>query len=69
MNLKISLLLAIVPIMQCMTFNANDEFQSLKHPYAHKPYVYQMNDTEYVDPSQRNSTMRIVVEEEFFTNI
>ena len=69
MNLKTSLLLAIVPIMQCMTFNANDEFQSLKHPYAHKPYVYQMNDTEYVDPSQRNSTMRIVVEEEFFTNI
>ena len=43
--------------------NMDDQFQSLKHPYAHKPYVYQLDDTEYVDPSERNATMRIVVEE------
>ena len=53
MNFKISLIiLAIVPLMQCMTFNTKpDDEVYLKHPYAHKPYVYQVDDTEYVDPS------------------
>jgi hypothetical protein len=52
-----------------MSVNSGEEYQSLKYPYAHKPYVYEIDDTEYVDPSERNTTMRIVVEEEFFTNL
>lgn len=44
-------------------------YSNLKYPYDHKAYVYSVDDVEYVDVSERNTTLRVVVEEELFTNI
>ena len=41
----------------------------MKYPYEHKSYVYLEDGVEFVDASERNATLRVVVEEELFTNI
>lgn len=65
-----------VSVAHCMQVNdfeqLNQEqshYSSLKYPYEHKSYVYLEDGVEFVDASERNATLRVVVEEELFTNI
>ena len=68
-KLMVALTLTIAPWVQCMQFNIETDQGQIRFPYPHKPYVYEVDGVEYVDPSLRNSTLKLVLQEAFFTNI
>ena len=66
MKVFVLLLSGIFSIAQCISYNAG---QVVSIPEDNRHVIYEIDGVEYVDTSNRKSTMKFILEESFFTNI
>ena len=62
----LSLLAGIFSIAQCMTYN---DGKIVSIPEDKRHVLYKIDGVEYVDTTNRKTTMKFILEESFFTNI
>jgi len=66
MKAFVLLITGILTIAQCMSYRAD---QVVSIPEDNRHVIYEIDGVEYVDTENRNTTMKLVLEESFFTNI
>ena len=60
------LTLLILTFLIIVQAKINDKYETVEYPYEDKPEIYKIDGIEYVDTSNRNSTLRVVLQESFF---